>query len=363
MKLLSISTDKKILDSGSNVQKRFMEYGKTFDNIFVILLTNSKYDSKNFENIHVIPTNSKNKLFSVLDAIKIGLNINNIDYILTQDPFETGLVGLFLKERKNTKLNVQIHTDIYSKYFYRTPLNFIRKIISKIVLPASDVIRVVSKKVSSILEKKYPNKKIILLPITTSDNVKEYGNVDLHQIYGNDKKIFLTVGRLEKEKNLFSLISAFKKIVKLNDKAILVIVGEGSLKDKLIKSIEKNNLENNIFIHKFTQEISDYYKTADYLIHTSLYEGYGMVITEAILSNLVTITTNVGVSFDYLKDNESFIKIGYKNYSIFDGIKKALDLSEEEYKKISDNAYKKISDNIISIDYYYRGFKEMFLNE
>jgi glycosyltransferase involved in cell wall biosynthesis len=51
-----------------------------------------------------------------------------------------------------------------------------------------------------------------------------------------------------------------------------------------------------------------FFKTADIFLHTSNYEGYGMVLVEAAASNCAVVTTDVGIAGDLLKDGEnSFI--------------------------------------------------------
>jgi glycosyltransferase involved in cell wall biosynthesis len=45
-------------------------------------------------------------------------------------------------------------------------------------------------------------------------------------------------------------------------------------------------------------QIHDYYRTADFLLHTSYYESEAMVVAEALASGLIVCGTNVGLIHD-----------------------------------------------------------------
>ena len=59
----------------------------------------------------------------------------------------------------------------------------------------------------------------------------------------SDKKYFLNIGRLTKQKNQLLLLKAFSKISNSNKNLNLVIVGEGEERSKLESYIKSKNLE------------------------------------------------------------------------------------------------------------------------
>jgi len=217
MKVLMISTDRKIFEENSAVRQRILEYGNLFGELHIIIFSglrrNSGADFLSAEggqkirsriarkdersdvfaqrhkdersdvfvqrhkgggveiqnsNIILYSTNSLNRWFYVFDAIRIGRcviknlklkieNSNNNDeiFITCQDPFETGLVGWFIARKFKTKLQLQIHTDFLSKYFAKESLlNWIRVIIAKFLLSKADGIRVVSERIKKSLKTK-----------------------------------------------------------------------------------------------------------------------------------------------------------------------------------------------------------------
>ncbi|MDP2676458.1 MAG: glycosyltransferase [bacterium] len=171
MKILTIGSDRKLFEEGSDVQNRIIEYGTLFDELHIIVFT-TRYqkhgvrfkNTKVGDNVWIYPTYSRNKFFYIVDAVHIGKRIfrtmhfrQGHDCISTQDPFEAGLAGWFLKRASHISLQLQIHTDFFSPYFGReSVLNRIRVRIATFLIPRADGIRVVSKRIKESLESRIP---------------------------------------------------------------------------------------------------------------------------------------------------------------------------------------------------------------
>ena len=82
----------------------------------------------------------------------------------------------------------------------------------------------------------------------------------------------ITVGRLEKQKNLIGLIKAISIVSKKNSNIKLTIVGKGSLREELTKYVILNKLNKFIKFKKFSKP-DIYYKTKGILILNSFFEG------------------------------------------------------------------------------------------
>jgi len=121
MRILNISIDRKIFEKGSAVRDRMIEYGRLFDEYYIIVFSLKKDNLPKVDrlssNVWAIPTNSPTRIDYIDDAVKIGKQMSGIDWVSTQDPFETGLVGLRLVYRLKAKLNVQVHTDFLNSNF------------------------------------------------------------------------------------------------------------------------------------------------------------------------------------------------------------------------------------------------------
>ncbi len=96
-----------------------------------------------------------------------------------------------------------------------------------------------------------------------------------------DKVYFLNIGRLTNQKNQLLLIKVFSSILKINKNLNLYIVGDGENKKKLQKYIETNNLQRNIFLLGYVDNVYPIIKGSMALVSSSLWEDPGAVMIEA----------------------------------------------------------------------------------
>ncbi len=310
LKVLMVASDPLIFTEGSAVRQRIEEYGRKLKELHVITfnLNNSipRAASRQISNnIFLHPTNSISKINYVFDGIRIGKKLikkegfsSSSAVITTQDPFEAGLVGYILKRKFRIHLQVQIHTDFLSPYFRNSLLNWVRVMLSKFIIPKADSIRVVSSVISDSIRSNFPNlnAKLDVLPIF----------VDINQLLqakpvSTFEKPFpftiLMASRISNEKRIDVALSAFKKMMdKLNRHDIgLSIIGRGNTK-KIKRIIDSLEIDKNVTISEWSDNIGQYYQNSDIFLLTSDFEGYGMTLIEAGASGCPIVTTKVGVA-------------------------------------------------------------------
>jgi len=158
--------------------------------------------------------------------------------------------------------------------------------------------------------------------------------------------MFLTVGRLgTKQKATEILLQAFAKSAKQHNWSLTLV---GPIQDDFKPYIEKFTSEHEELktrIH-FTgnittrQEISEYYKKAKVFVLPSRWEGYALVLPEAVSNGCFVITTNGVPSAQYLTDNGKYAEI--VDIDDVDALSKALidaakiNYSVELYEKIAE---------------------------
>jgi len=313
MKLLMISSDKKIFENDSAVQQRMIEYGELVNELHIIVFTEIGFDDKKTgNNVHLYPTNSKNKWHYISNAIRIGKTLKQIDLVTTQDPFEAGFAGWRIARAFGARLQLQIHTDFLSPYFVKSrAFNKIRVRIARFLLPKSDCIRVVSKRIKKSLIKTYkiPVTKINILPIFV--DVAKIQNTeietDIHEKYPQFNFVILMASRLSQEKNMKMALDAFKDVLRTYPETGLVIVGDGPERHNLGAIVSEYGIDKNVIFEGWQKDTISYHKTADLFLNTSNYEGYGVSLIEAIASDTAIVTTNVGIVGEILTKNNAFI--------------------------------------------------------
>ena len=315
-----ISTDRKILDAESAVAGRMREYAETFGELHIVVFSRkSKVESSKTElsdfktsdfklklsdNCFVYPTRSRSKISSVFDAVRIGSSVirnSSLEIgdgvVTTQDPFETGIVGLVLAKKFSLRLNVQIHTDFHSPYFVRDSLlNRIRRIIAGYVLPRVTSVRVVSERIKSSLPRL---SNVSVVPIYS-----EVTNVStvVTDRFPQFDKVVLMVSRLESEKDIASALKAFA-IAEKSVKGIgLVIAGSGSMEAELVHLSHVLGVGEKVVFLGWRDEVelSMIRASSDVFLSTSLYEGYGLSLIESARAGLPIVSTDAGIAPDIL---------------------------------------------------------------
>ena len=119
---------------------------------------------------------------------------------------------------------------------------------------------------------------------------------------GTSKK-FLAVGRFSRlHKGFDLLIDAFHLFAQKDKEWTLDIVGEGPEEALYRKMIADYGLEDRIHLHPFTNNIQQYYSEAQVYVLSSRWEGFGLVLVEAMAHGLPVISSDLPTSKEILGD-------------------------------------------------------------
>ena len=150
--------------------------------------------------------------------------------------------------------------------------------------------------------------KVIHDPILDIKEIHRKLNFKMEKNLPNDKKYFLNIGRLTKQKNQILLIDVFSKLVKNNNNLYLYIVGDGEKKRILNKMIVERKVQNNIFLLGYFENVFPLIRNSLAVISTSLWEDPGAVMIESAYCNKLVISSNCP------NGPEEFLKYGESGY-------------------------------------------------
>lgn len=345
MNLLVINLDKAIFFPNSASLARLKEYSELADKMFVIVWTKGGEQPIIYKNkLFIYPTNSVCRWFYFLDTWRLAgeiLKQNKIDLLFTQDPFETGLAGTLIAKTKHLKLQLQIHTDAFSPYFWRESFaNKLRVILGKFLIKKADGFRVVSQRIKeSLIKLKIPAEKIFVLPIFV--DVKKFADstvsAGLKKKYPRFNFIVLMICRLSPEKNIALAVGAMADVAKLHPGVGLVIVGSGRESAKIIR-LGKRKLGDKLVVEEWTDDPASYYKSADLFLLTSNYEGWGISVVEAMAAGCPVVMTDVGCAGEVMQNGKSglIIPVGDRSKLIEAALVILKDVNFR--KKLTENA-------------------------
>ncbi|NQT26861.1 glycosyltransferase family 4 protein [candidate division KSB1 bacterium] len=117
--------------------------------------------------------------------------------------------------------------------------------------------------------------------------------IDLRESFNIPKDRFLIgfVGLLDERKGVPNLMAAFKLVLKETQNAHLLLAGEGQLETSLRE--QSRSFRENVTFVGFRDDIHEIMKGIDVLVLPSLWEGFGIVLIEAMAAGTPVITTQI----------------------------------------------------------------------
>ena len=119
----------------------------------------------------------------------------------------------------------------------------------------------------------------------------------------DDEILLGAVGRVEKEKNHIFLMGVLKKLLRSMPKTKLIILGDGSEREKLQEKSRELGLDDKVILYGATDDVPGWLSAMDYYLMPSLSEGFPISAVEAQANGLVCllsdrITKEVDVTAD-----------------------------------------------------------------
>lgn len=290
--------------------------------------------------LFLMPSLLFNQFFLIRKLLKSG----KIDLLHAHWLIPQGWIASLLRRFYGIKYTVTAHGSDVSLL----KNNFFRG-FGKNAIKNSELLTYNSKYNKKLIDSVIFKKKSILIPMGVDiDKFSKDKKFDLFKKFGIKGKIVLFVGRLTEQKGVKFLISAINLLKNEFQVINLVIVGDGPEKRNLIKLAGKLGVKNRV---KFTgpvakEELASYYHSSDVFVLPSVKrEGLGVVLLEAMASEVAVVGSNVGGIPEVIEDGETGILVkDESSKAIADGISRIL--SDKALKsKLVKNGKKFVQDN------------------
>lgn len=187
----------------------------------------------------------------------------------------------------------------------------------------------------------------------------DYSKLTLKEKELIKENYFFACCRIDKQKDLDTLIESYKILKEqYHIKEKLYIAGIGNEKERLELLVKNYNLENEIVFLGLQLNPYVWMKNAKFFIHSSHYEGFGLVLVEALITNGMVISSNcpvgpreiledgkVGILFP-VGDKEKLIEETLKILTNEDLVKK---YRKEAQRKIEEFSKERVKKEIIKL--------------
>ena len=349
--LTEIATSKAVINSAYSLQKYYSNYETII--VDAVGEFSKKIDEINEKKIKIIKL-QKYDLVRFLP--KHGKLKSRISFLII---FITSFFGLknILQKNKPDFLVIHLITllplILFFMFNFKTKcilrisgfpiMSPLRKFLWSFLLKKVDIITCPTKNTLQYMKNlKITDETKLKLLYDPAISIREIAKKKVQNIsnYNDD---FIAVGRLTKQKNFEFLIRSFIEVVKINNGLKLSIFGDGEEKKKLTSLITKYNLEKNVTLRSFKQNIFPYMLKSKSLVLTSDWEDPGFVLIESAICRTFLISSNCKNGPVEILDNNKAGLLFEKNESndFVRAFKNFFSMSNEEITHKKKNAMKK----------------------
>lgn len=310
-----------------------------------------------------------------LDNSLVKLGVNQYEIPFSRNPLGVGNIKAFNRlleiQRRNEYDIIHVHTPIAALYGRLLKLKFprLRTIytahgyhflkgcsklgwilyypIEKVMAKFTDVIININKEDYEITKEKLRPKKCYLLNGVGLD-LGKYKKLSEEEISEKKKElglsdsdfIVLMIAELNKNKNHIQLINAIEILSKQYSNIKVLCIGDGGLKDELEEMIHLRNLQNNVFILGYREDVNNLINVSDIGILMSYREGLPRNIMEFMACGRKVIATDIRGCRDLIINESVGTLVNVDDYeATADVIEKYYLLNDKNFD-IADEIYK-----------------------
>lgn len=334
--------------------KNLPEVEKPIENLEIIRLKSKRkhlYNSNPFEMLSWQNT--------ALKFLNNHLINNKYDICLANFSLPGGYVAQKLKKKFNLPYCILSHGhDIpwfYKRqmFFYHLILFFIIKKICKNSSLNFIQTSFMKENIDKFLGKKLTYKNIII-----PNGVEVFDKLNSNR--QNEPFTVIFVGRFVQQKDPLTILKALLQLKKMDIPFKLLMVGDGPLRNKMEKFVEKNNLTTTTFTGWIKpDEVKKIYSKSHTIVTPSLAEGMSIANIEALAAGVYLVATPVSGNKEMLECCKNGVLVEEKNH--IDIANKLQKFYFEQY--LTKNFKAQNTSQQFSEQYSWGKISELYLNE
>lgn len=312
-----------------------------------------------------------NRICVIKGRGKIGEKIEEkgikIYYLDLKNVFDLGFIFRYRKVLKEFEPDIQVnylvHADIFGRIFgkifgIKKIVPYIRNIhrskkllmfLDKLTLPLSDFVLTNSEASKRYYIEKMGAKKDRIKCIPNGIDVSRFENLNVNIAekkkeigISKDSLVIGCVARLEKQKDIPTLVEAFKVVSEKHENLILLLVGHGSEKENIKNLVNKLGIEKKVFFLEKRTDIPELLQIMDIFVLPSLNEGMSNALLEAMISKKLIIVSDIEENKELIENGKE--GLNFKTGNFADLAKKIMYCLENinKIKKYGENNIEKI---------------------
>lgn len=278
------------------------------------------YPKLNIENTIIKKSNRAfRRFFNKYFLDKVYYKITKKNYDIEIAFLEGPTTKLLLKSsNKCSKKIAWIHNDL-KKYRVMPKSEEIEcyQKVDKVICVSED-----TKKVFVDLYPQYIDKTDVIYNLINVEEIKKLSNEKIN--FDFSIPTVVGIGRLVNQKRFDILINAHKQLIEDGINHKLLILGEGGNKQDLLKLIDELKVNESVEIKEFQKNPYPYIKNATVFAMASDFEGFSLVIAEALVLGKAIVSTRCAGPIELLEGGKSGLLVECQNIGQIKGALKQL---------------------------------------
>lgn len=335
---------------------------KSFKNIIICLMDGDLYREGLEMGLDIRLIEQRGRFdFSIIDEIKKVAVKEDVD-IINCHGGRANFLGMFLKKIINKPFVTTIHSDYLRDYEGNPFKTLIFSRINAYALKSFDYYIAVSKDFKNMLiDRGYDEEKIFVV----------YNGIDFDEVYNFDydeiiekydlprnKKFVTMVARLHPIKGHQFFFQAAKNVLKECPDTMLLIVGDGPIRNQLERYVEEYDIADSVVFLGF-QKPDEFLYISRFTCLTSRSESFPLSILESAKYKRTVVSTMVGGISDHVENGNNGYLVEYGD--VKDLTEKMLNLLKDDLKCIEFG--KRLYDKarqFYSIERFVEGYKTIY---
>ena len=124
-------------------------------------------------------------------------------------------------------------------------------------------------------------------------------------VVGGDRRVLLAIGRLTEQKGLENAVAAMPAIRGEHPEAVLVVLGDGPARARLAEQARALGVDDAVVLRGRSGDVAAWLRRADVFVHPARWEGFGLVVLEAMLAGLPVVASRVSALPELVADEET----------------------------------------------------------
>lgn len=330
--VLMISMDATLLTGATGDSRaRHEEYARRAGTLNIVVCSTASLDPLDARQLQIVPTRSRNRLAYLIDGYHVGQQMAvrcRPDVITSQDPFLTGIIGLRLSRALRVPFIVQdVTSAVDNREFAReSRINWGLQQLARQIVRCADAVRVLNQaEKAACVRLGVPPERVRVIPIPTdlARFTRPSHPMNWRQQLGltPTDRVAVWVGRPVHVKNLPLLLDAFARVCAQLPDARLVLAGD-IRDDATPAQIKRLGLTSVVKLagRVAHADLPALYQAADVYVHSSRYEGFGVVLVEAAAAGLPLISTDTDGAREIIRAGETGLIVPHKVDALADAL-------------------------------------------